>query len=204
MKQRNLTGERFGRWLVHGPGQDKVYPSGRRNAYWACECDCGTKRNVCGQVLKTGDSKSCGCLQLEMRTPTREKDIDRLMDSMLILPWCGCWIFDPDTTSDRGSFWLNGKVVGPSRAAYELLVGAIPEGLDVCHHCDIGVCINPDHLFVGTASDNLLDCSRKGRLGGCVVRTEVHQATEPKPLPERRKKANGLTPLALAARRAVS
>lgn len=49
------------------------------------------------------------------------------------------------------------------RLAYRLFVGPIPRGMYVCHHCDNPRCINPAHLFVGTAADNHLDCETKGR-----------------------------------------
>jgi hypothetical protein len=41
--------------------------------------------------------------------------------------------------------------------------GPIPPGMVICHRCDTPACINPDHLFVGTQSDNIRDCMRKGR-----------------------------------------
>ncbi len=36
--------------------------------------------------------------------------------------------------------------------------------LYVCHHCDNFSCFNPDHLFIGTNSDNIIDARNKGRL----------------------------------------
>ena len=49
------------------------------------------------------------------------------------------------------------------RLYWQLFIGEIPQGLVVCHHCDNPPCMNPDHLFLGTLSDNQQDASRKGR-----------------------------------------
>ena len=50
------------------------------------------------------------------------------------------------------------------RASWMIHHGPIPEGMLVCHRCDVQPCVNPDHLFLGTQTDNLLDASRKGRM----------------------------------------
>jgi hypothetical protein len=59
----NLIGQKFGRWSVIN--QAKSY---KRGTAWNCECDCGTKRVVSGKLLRSGESKSCGCYHLEMIT----------------------------------------------------------------------------------------------------------------------------------------
>jgi hypothetical protein len=49
------------------------------------------------------------------------------------------------------------------RAAWVLIKGEIPSGMCVLHRCDNPGCVNPDHLFLGTMSDNSQDMMNKGR-----------------------------------------
>lgn len=56
----NLTGKRFGRWLVLG-----LAPNRGSKRRWFCVCDCGTKRDVFDWTLKKGESTSCGCYAIE-------------------------------------------------------------------------------------------------------------------------------------------
>jgi hypothetical protein len=62
----------------------------------------------------------------------------------------------------KGYGTLGGKLA--HRLAWETAVGPIPEGLMVCHRCDVPACVNPEHLFLGTAGDNMRDAQQKGRL----------------------------------------
>lgn len=57
----DLTGRRFGRWTV----LEQAEPGKGYTTRWLCECDCGTIRTVDGQLLRSGRSRSCGCLQDE-------------------------------------------------------------------------------------------------------------------------------------------
>lgn len=80
----------------------------------------------------------------------------------------GCWLWLGRTTDyGYGIFtWAHNDPRGAHRAAWELEVGPIPEGLNVCHHCDNPPCVrpnHPDHLFLGTQGDNVRDCVVKGR-----------------------------------------
>lgn len=61
---RDLTGQRFGRWVVLGRSDDKVYGN-RKSRMYSCICDCGTVRDVSENSLLTGKSTSCGCYRKE-------------------------------------------------------------------------------------------------------------------------------------------
>lgn len=62
-----------------------------------------------------------------------------------------------------GQFNNHGKIESAHRVAWELTFGSIPEGMKVCHSCDNPLCCNPNHLFLGTQSDNVRDMDTKGR-----------------------------------------
>ncbi len=58
---------------------------------------------------------------------------------------------------------MNNTPIVAYRAAWILFKGEIPKGICVCHRCDNKKCVNPDHLFLGTQSDNMKDMLEKGR-----------------------------------------
>ena len=85
-----------------------------------------------------------------------------------------CWEWQGKRRAD-GYGTLLRRSVRAHRVAWELTNGPIPPALDVCHKCDNPGCVNPSHLFVGTAKDNLQDASAKGRLKGRrVLRGSSH------------------------------
>ena len=86
-----------------------------------------------------------------------------------------CWEWQAaKSIKGYGRFKVNGRLLLPHRCSYELHYGEIPEGLWVLHHCDNPSCVNPEHLFLGTRSDNMIDCFRKGRWVNNVLLGEAH------------------------------
>lgn len=75
-----------------------------------------------------------------------------------------CWVWTASTAAGYGNFCVRRPLnVGSHRFSWELSNGPIPEGLWVLHRCDNRRCVNPAHLFLGTAKDNVRDMIAKGR-----------------------------------------
>lgn len=68
-----------------------------------------------------------------------------------------------------GKLLVDRRIIGAHIASYEIHNGPIPDGLWVLHRCDNRRCINPAHLFLGTAKDNTADMMAKGRQGDTAL-----------------------------------
>lgn len=66
MKIDDLTGKRFGKWIVLGEAPSRWSSAGNKRHYWKCRCDCGTIREVVRTSLVSGRSTSCGCVHSEI------------------------------------------------------------------------------------------------------------------------------------------
>lgn len=90
-KFKDLTGETFGRLKVLERVEDYVFPSGQKAVTYLCECQCSrkTKLKVYGRSLVNGNTKSCGCLSIEIATKrlyelTRKYNNYQLFDDYVV------------------------------------------------------------------------------------------------------------------------
>jgi hypothetical protein len=74
-----------------------------------------------------------------------------------------CWLWQGWMSKGCGTFSLGGRNVVASRIAYKLAHHVDPGNLLVCHTCDNPACVNPTHLWLGTAFQNMEDMRIKGR-----------------------------------------
>jgi HNH endonuclease len=76
----------------------------------------------------------------------------------------GCWLWVAShLPNGYGRFNWNGRAGYAHRYAYEAAHGVIPDGMSICHTCDVRDCVNPDHLFAATHRENMRDMVSKGR-----------------------------------------
>jgi hypothetical protein len=116
----------------------------------------------------------------------------------------GCWEWRGGKgEKGYGQFRAPGRSWIAPRAAHELYIGPIPEGMLVRHTCDNPPCVNPDHLVVGTHIDNNNDKVERGRqTKGAAVNT--NKLTESQVLEMRRLRLGGAKSKDLAIKFGVS
>lgn len=86
---------------------------------------------------------------------------------------CWCWTGNAEEDG-RGRVSLLGSEFLVARVAYYLYTGKDPGDLYVCHSCDWPPCVRREHLFLGTAQDNIMDAISKGRVKPPRVRGSDH------------------------------
>lgn len=97
--------------------------------------------------------------------------VRRFWASVRIGPGCWEWLLHCKKNG-YGRFPIRSKPYVAARVAFEILVGPIPPGLGVLHHCDNPRCVRPDHLYVGDQKQNSADMIARQRHK--VARGEMH------------------------------
>ncbi|MBB4347997.1 HNH endonuclease signature motif containing protein [Aliirhizobium cellulosilyticum] len=156
----NLSGRRFGSWYVISETSTRRGAS--KKPAWLCRCDCGRERFVSASALSAGESRSCGCKKAINR---QASSLDRIFDNSIPEPNSGCWIWlgPVQRAGKYGTISIRKRKTGAHRLALMLATGRSGDGLMACHKCDVPACVNPQHLFWGTAKENQQDSISKGR-----------------------------------------
>lgn len=121
----------------------------------------------------------------------------------------GCWLWNGSCAkAGYGQISVHNTPRAVHVVSYEAFIGAVPEGKEVCHTCDVKPCCNPEHFFAGTQKENVADMWTKGRGAKPprVVGERNHKATLNNAQVEelRKLRATGLSQRKVAKRFGVS
>jgi hypothetical protein len=107
-----------------------------------------------------------------LQTQFTPHHIERFWSKVSVTEGCWRWLASR-SPGGYGKFYINKLQFYAHRVSYELAFGPIPPRLLVCHRCDVPYCVNPEHLFLGTQSDNMQDAQRKGRNRGTFPKGSI-------------------------------
>jgi hypothetical protein len=159
-----------------------VITHGLRAPYGECQCGCGQPAPISVKTCsRAGHSKGKPIRYISHHQPPagprRRPTEERFWNQVDKRSPGECWLwFSGKPSPHYGRFKVGNGQVPAHRYSYELHYGPIPEGMYVCHRCDTPSCVNPHHLFLGTALDNTLDSINKNRWNSPVG--EQHHAAK--------------------------
>jgi len=96
---------------------------------------------------------------------TRAQAVTSFLSKLSIHGPDACWLWTGAVYNHGyGVFVWRGKLHGANRVAWEIAHGVdVPAGMHVLHSCDVPLCCNPSHLWIGTHKQNMDDMHKKGR-----------------------------------------
>lgn len=104
--------------------------------------------------------------ELNLRAMRRLADNRRrlLLRTKIPASKTGCWLWIARKDKDGyGLLRIDRRPIGAHRISFRIFNGEIPFGVSVLHSCDNPGCVNPEHLFLGTHTDNVRDTCNKKR-----------------------------------------
>jgi len=132
-----------------------------------CEvADCNNKihaKNLCDKhYRRVLNTNSIELLPRKKKPSNQLRDI--FLEKILVDKNNECWEWqDFRNKNGYGVTCVNSKVKSAHRTSYELFIGEIPKDLQINHKCHNRGCVNPDHLYAGTAKDNSRDMFEANR-----------------------------------------
>lgn len=92
-----------------------------------------------------------------------ENQLKNFQKKVKINPVTGCHEWTGNKRNGYGQVGIAGKKLTAHRVLWEHLKGPIPEGVKICHKCDNPSCVNNEHHFLGTQTENIYDMIKKDR-----------------------------------------
>lgn len=112
----------------------------------------------------TVEGDPVGKERARLKCLTGDLALCRFADKFSVNQATGCWEWTgARQPTGYGHFWYLKRCWSVHRLMHTLVRGVSLVGVDVCHRCDNPSCANPDHLELGTTSDNMRDMMRKAR-----------------------------------------
>lgn len=123
---------------------------------------CGRSFRPHSQNIKCCSLKCMGAVQSMRRR--KGVDADRIQALCVPEPNTGCWLWIGRMgPNGYGEIRVDGKMKRAHRVSRTVFGGEFDHNLHVLHKCDVKICVNPDHLRLGTHDDNMRDLASKRR-----------------------------------------